>query len=222
MLEILKNMLRRKTRTILTIGGIAIGIFAFTVMGAMAEKINLMVNGGTRFYADKVTISDGQSTFLSAPMSISKAGEIAKVEGVAAVSPTIYSFLADELSGVNFGPPPSINADDVAISDKYESFKLSYSSGRALKEDENGKVVVGADLVRKLGAKIGQPVTIKGKSYEVVGILEKTLTVPDNSVIVSLSDAQKILFEKLPEIIKNQSKPEELANGFTVYINPGR
>ena len=37
MFEIVKNMFRRKARTFLTIGGIAIGIFAFTVMGSMAE-----------------------------------------------------------------------------------------------------------------------------------------------------------------------------------------
>jgi ABC-type antimicrobial peptide transport system permease subunit len=46
MAEILKNMLRRKTRTLLTIFGITIGIFAFTVMGSMAEKISLLTSGG--------------------------------------------------------------------------------------------------------------------------------------------------------------------------------
>lgn len=221
MLEILKNMFRRKTRTLLTVGGIAIGIFAFTVMGSMAERINLLVNGGTRFYSDKVTISDGQSTFLSAPMNIEKAKEIELVDGVAAVSPTIYTFLSDDLSGVNFGPPPSINADDINVSNQYESFKLTYSSGRALANGEDGKVVIGSDLINKLGAKVGNTVTIKGKGYEVVGILDKTLTVPDNSVIMTLTDAQNVLFESLPEIIKQQSKPSELANGFTVYVKPG-
>jgi putative ABC transport system permease protein len=220
MFEIVKNMFRRKTRTILTIGGIAIGIFAFTVMGSMAERINLLVSGGAKYYADKVTISDSQSTFLSGPLPVTKAKEIAKVDGVAAVTPTIYSFL-DDLSGVSFGPPPSISADDISISEKYETFKITYSSGEALRADDNGKVTVGADLVKKLNAEVGKDVTLKGKKYQVKGIMNKTLTAPDNSVMMTLIDGQNVYFESLPEIVKARSKPAEIANGFTVYIKPG-
>ena len=220
MFEILKNMFRRKTRTMLTIGGIAIGIFAFTVMGSMAERINLLVSGGSKYYSDKVTISDSQSTFLSGPLPTSKAIEIKQVEGVAAVTPTIYTFLED-FGGVNFGPPPGVVADDISISEKFETFKITYSSGEALKADDNGMVVVGADLVKKLNAKVGNKVDIKGKKYEVKGIMNKTLTAPDNSVVMTLSDGQVVYFDTLPEIIKNRSKPSEIANGFTVYINEG-
>ena len=43
MIDILRNMTRRKVRTGLTVLGIVIGVFALTVMGAMAEKMNLLV-----------------------------------------------------------------------------------------------------------------------------------------------------------------------------------
>lgn len=214
-------MFRRKTRTILTIGGIAIGIFAFTVMGSMAERINLLVSGGSKFYSDKVTITDKQSSFLSGPLQVSKAEEIKKIEGVAAVTPTVYAFLSDDLSGVNFGPPPAINAEDINIADKYETFKITYSDGRALKASDRGKVVIGADLVNKLNAKVGNTVKIRNKEYEVVGIMNKTLTAPDTTVFMTLNDAQNILFKTLPEIVQQKTKSTELANGFTVYINKG-
>ena len=71
MREVLRNMFRRKTRTLLTVFGITIGIFAFTVMGSMAEKINLLVSGGTKYYADKVIISGSESLFLTAPFDLS-------------------------------------------------------------------------------------------------------------------------------------------------------
>ncbi len=91
MREVLRNMFRRKTRTVLTIFGITIGIFAFTVMGSMAEKINLLVSGGTKYYADKVTISGSDSLFITAPLDIRKKPQIAKVDGVTAVSATVYT-----------------------------------------------------------------------------------------------------------------------------------
>lgn len=221
MVEILKNMFRRKTRTILTIFGITIGIFAFTVMGSMAEKISQLVNGGTRYYSDKVTIIDGSadSMGLPTPMSIDKGSQIAKVPGVAAVSASAYSTLSD-ISAVSLGPPPYITGSDLN-GREFETFIVTYKEGRAIKAGDTKKVAVGADLVKKLNAKVGGSIQIKGKPYQVVGIMNKTLTAPDSSLSVSLADAQQIMYNDLPEIIKQQTAPEKLVNGFTVYVAKG-
>lgn len=220
MVEILKNMFRRKTRTLLTIFGITIGIFAFTVMGSMAEKINLLVSGGTDYYSDKVTINQSDSLFISAPMSVNKAQEIAKVDGVVAIESTVYTSLNEKFDAISFGPPASIVGSDLK-GQQFESFKITYQAGRALKPSDEGKIVVGADLVKKLNARVGQIAKVRGRDYEVVGIMNKTLTAPDNSVSMTLPDAQKIYFAELPEIIKAQTNPSSIANGFTVYVKPG-
>lgn len=220
MREVLKNMFRRKGRTVLTIFGITIGIFAFTVMGSMAEKINLLVSGGTEFYSDKVTVSQSDSLFLSGPMGIHKADEIEKVDGVKAVSASVFTTLSESFDAVSFGPPASITGEQLENRD-LESFKITYSSGRQLEEGDEGKVVIGADLVKKLDAKVGANVKIRDKDYEVVGIMSRTLTAPDNSVLMTLGDAQKIYFSELPEIVQGQFKPEDVVNGFTVYPNEG-
>ncbi len=220
MLEVLRNMMRRKGRTILTIFGITIGIFAFTVMGSMAEKINLLVSGGTDYYADKVTISQGETTFLSGPLNINKAKEIETVDGVQAVSATVYTSLEGDFNAVSFGPPASITAEDTSNAD-LESFQVTYAEGRGVTNEDRGKVAVGSDLVKKLGAEVGKTITLRGGQYEVVGILDKTLTAPDNSVTMSLSDAQKIYFSELPELVQAEAKPDEVVNGFTVYPEEG-
>jgi putative ABC transport system permease protein len=220
MLEIIKNMFRRKTRTMLTIGGIAIGIFAFTVMGSMAEKINLLVNGGTRYYSDKVIISGSNSLYVSEPMNINKSAELEKVAGVAAVSATVYTTLSDSGESVSFGPPASVTAGDFN-GEQYETFKITYQSGRALQPGDEGKVVVGSDLVKKLNAKVGGKVKIKGKDYEVIGIMDKTLTAPDNTVMMTLIDGQQILYSTLPDLIKNNVSANQIVNGFVIYVKPG-
>jgi putative ABC transport system permease protein len=222
MVEALKNMFRRKARTVLTIFGITIGIFAFVVMGSMAEKINLLVNGGTKYYADKVTVSAKGTSMVTLPtaMNISKAQEIARVKGVAQVSSTIYMMLEEDASAVSMGPPPGLVGTDFK-EEGFETFKIDYSSGRALREGDLGKVVVGSDLVEKLHAKIGGQVTIRGKQFEVVGIMAKTLTAPDTSVSMALPDAQAIFYGTLPEIIRAQTVPEQVVNGFTVYVKSG-
>jgi putative ABC transport system permease protein len=222
MIEIIKNMFRRKTRTILTIFGITIGIFAFTVMGSMAEKINLLVNGGTKYYGDKVTVAQSDSLMsVSAPIDINKAKEISRVEGVQAVSASIYTTLSEKMDSVSMGPPASIIGTDFN-GEQYETFKVTYSAGRKLRPGDEGKVVVGSDLVKKLGAKVGGTVKVRNHSYQVVGIMNKTLTAPDNEVGMTLADAQKIYFNDLPEMVKGSINEKNVVNGFTVYVKNGQ
>ena len=90
----LRNVFRRKLRVMLTIFGITIGVLALVVMGSMAEKINLLVSGGTEYYSDKVTVqAEGTSLFASAPLSLSKRDDIKAVPGVAEVSAQIGTLL---------------------------------------------------------------------------------------------------------------------------------
>jgi len=220
MLEIIKNMFRRKTRTILTISGITIGIFAFVVMGSMAEKINILVSGGTTYYKDKVIVNDKSgSTFMTSPLSIDKAKEIEKVEGVQAVQAEVTVML-DSIDSISFGIPPMIiGSDDKGA--PYESFKLDMAKGEKISATDYGKVMVGSDLVKKLNATVGQKIKIKGKEFEVKGIMAKTLTAPDSEVYMTLKDAQEMYHDTLPTVIQPQVKPEVLVTNFTVYSKEG-
>src|SRR5712692_9704268 len=89
--EIFRNLTRRKLRSILTISGIVIGIFALTTMGARSERFNQQLNAGVQYYGSNVQVGapDQQRTGL---LPLSKMDEIKSVQGVAAVFPT-YSFL---------------------------------------------------------------------------------------------------------------------------------
>jgi putative ABC transport system permease protein len=219
--SILRNVFRRKLRAFLTISGITIGVFALVVMGGMAEKINLLVDGGSRFYSDKVTVSDAGSgsSFSANPLAVSKAAEIEAVEGVAAASANIMMLL-DEDTGMSFGMPAMIIGTDLKGAE-LESFQVTYKKGRELRPDDRGKIVVGSDLVAKLGAEVGGLVTIRGQEFEVVGIMDKTLTAPDTSVSMLLPDAQQLFKKMLPEVLQGQVHLEELATGFTVYTEVG-
>jgi putative ABC transport system permease protein len=216
----LRNVFRRKLRVLLTIFGITIGVVALVVMGSMAEKINMLVSGGTEYYSDKVTVgAEGTGMFSSAPLSLGKLDAIKAVPGVAEVSADIDTLLDTETS-VSFGMPPMISGSDMRGQD-LESFELTYSEGRALTPDDIGAVVVGFDLVDKLGAKVGGTVTVRGEQFTVVGILDKTLTAPDTTVEMTLADAQRIFMQDLPEVIRGQVNQADLVTGFVVYPTPG-
>ena len=220
-MQILRNVFRRKLRVLLTIFGITIGVLALVVMGSMAEKINLLVAGGTRYYSGKVTVAaaSSASVFSTQPLSISKLPQVKSVPGVAEVSAGIGTLLSTDAS-TSFGMPAMIEGSDMRGQD-LESFKVSYSQGRALTSADGGSVGVGADLVKKLSAKVGGFVTIRGEQFKVVGILDKTLTAPDSSVWMTLPDAQRIFMQDVPEMLRSQVNQADLATSFVVYPTKG-
>lgn len=220
MVEILKNMWRRKTRTMLTIFGIAIGILALVVMGSIAEKLNLLVDGGTAYYKDKVIVSAKGNSFSIMPIPLSKMAEIKKVSGVKAVFGEAYATLDQDLAAVNFGPPASIDSFQPGY-EQYESFKLNISRGRKLTESDVKKVVLGSDLVKKLNTDIGKTIKIRGMDFEVIGINDKTFSTPDTSAFVGFADGQQIMYIDQPEIIRANTKPSEIVYGFVVYPTSG-
>lgn len=213
-------MFRRKLRTLLTIVGISIGILAMVVMGGIAEKLNLLVDGGTKYYKDKVTVSGEGLGFIGSPMTLSKKSELENIEGVAAVFGETYSTLEKDLSTVNFGPPASITSTQDG-SEPYESFVLTLSKGRKLNPDDTKKAVIGSDLVQKLNAKVGSIIKVRDEDFEVVGIYEKTFSTPDTTVSVPFKDGQNIMIEDQPEIIKQSVKSSEIVYDFVVYPKPG-
>ena len=72
-MHLLRNLSRRKLRTGLTVAGITIGIWALVVFSAMATKIDALVAGGSRYYADKILVSDGASSHVGgAPMRLGR------------------------------------------------------------------------------------------------------------------------------------------------------
>ena len=205
----------------LTIFGITIGVLALVVMGSMAEKINLLVSGGTRYYSDKVIVqTEGTSMFSISPLSLDKGEAIKAVPGVRAVSAGIGGLLDPETT-MSFGMPPMFGGSDMA-GDEYESFQMTYAAGRALTPEDAGCVVVGSDLVKKLGAKVGGTVTIRGEEFTVVGLLDKTLTAPDTEVFLTLPDAQRLYLQDIPEVYRAQlGDASALVTSFVVYPTPG-
>jgi len=220
----IRNVFRRKLRALLTISGIAIGVFALIVMGAMAEKITLLVDGGLKWTGDKVTVSasdNGMGGFSSEPLSVNKIEEIERVPGVARASANITMLLNKKQDAMTMGMPDMITGSD-GRGERYESFKTRYSEGRDLDRRNSGEAVVGADLVRKLNAKVGDEIELRGEKFKVVGILEKTLTAPDSTVSLRLEDAQRLFHQDMPPIVRDSVKDvDKLSTGLTVYVKKG-
>jgi putative ABC transport system permease protein len=223
-MRLLRDLGRRKLRSALTITGIMIGIMALVVFGSMANKIDALVKGGSDYYKDKVTVSaKGGMMGIGGVLSTKMVDQIAPLDGVDVVVPSTVLLLSDETSGVSMGTPPMITASVAGADKGRETFKLNYASGRALTAaDENNSVVVlGSDLARQKKAKVGDTIQLRNQNFQVVGILEPTLTAPDNSAMVPMSAAQELFIKTMPALVADRLTTNEIATGLTVYPKPG-
>jgi putative ABC transport system permease protein len=219
-MRLLRELSRRKMRTTLTIVGITIGIWALVVFSSMANQINALVGMGTEFYADKITVTDGEA-FGTSPMRLTDADAIADVDGVAAVDPKVEIFWESD-PPVGFSVPDTINGLIPGSDAGYESFALELATGRMLGvEDEGNVVVLGSDLAREHGVAAGDSIEIRGEAFEVLGTLQPTLTAPDTTGYIPLATAQQLYLDDLPPLVAESLNAEELVNQVIAYPAEG-
>jgi len=224
-MRLLRQLMRRKLRTTLTILGITIGIWALVVFSSMANKINSLVAGGSEYFTGKILVTDATNFAIGAgiaPMNISAANQIRDLEGVAAVDAQIQ-MQYDPDAAQGFGPPDFVLGGIAGSDEGHETFVYTPVQGRLLTPGDEGSnvVVFGSDLARKENAAIGGTVEIRGERFTVVGILEPTLTQPDTMAIIPLQAAQQLMAASLPKSIQDAISPDELISQVVVYPKAG-
>jgi putative ABC transport system permease protein len=227
---LLRNIWRRKLRSVLTISGIVIGILALTTMGAIAENFNALLDGGVQYYSSSIQVGppDGESASL---LPLSKIDEIKQVAGVAAAFPG-YGFLLKpgSVSTVSFGPPDEILAGDPAEND-WGQLKLSTAQGHYM-TGTAGEVVLGDTLSKEFKKKVGDTIDLPVKpadakpdfvnhTFNVVGILNVTRTAPDTFAYINIADGQMLLKDSLPIAIRSQIDTSQITEAIDVYGTRG-
>ena len=226
-MKLLRNLGRRKVRTVLTILGITIGIWALVVFGSMANKINALVSGGSTYYADKITLSDKSGAvggFSASPMSLATADAARRVEGVAVVVPAVMLLMDDQAGAVSMGVPPMITGSLAGSDQGLETFQTSTTEGRKLTAADEGSnvTVLGSDIARKFNKHAGDTIDLKSVPFSVVGILQPTLTAPDQAAMIPLAAAQQLFVKSLPPMIAGKLTASDIATSMVVYPTAGQ
>jgi putative ABC transport system permease protein len=222
-MQLLRNLARRRLRTGLTITGITIGIWALVVFSAMANKVDALVSGGSAFYQGKVTVSDGGFGGIGGqPMRLDLLDDLAAIDGVDVVVPSA-SMIAQEIQGVSFGAPDQIWGTPVGADEGRETYTPPIATGRGLTAADEGRnvAVVGSSIAAKRAVGVGDTLVLHDRAFEVVGVLEPTLSSPDVTIAVPFTTAELLVHEDLPDVVRDAVTASELATSFTVYPAAG-
>ena len=191
---IIKNPFRNKSRAILAIIGIGIGIATIVALGGITEGLIASAEDTLHAGGTDITITGSNSTnqvsssssMFASPLNDTWLDKIKSFDGVSdAVGIVSASVMTEDhpmltIIGINRS---SVNFAEVHINE-----------GRLFSENSSDKeIIVGKVLATQDdGIKIGDEITLGEDDYKVVGIFESGTSFQDMSVFMSLENAQNL------------------------------
>ncbi|MDQ3196356.1 MAG: ABC transporter permease [Pseudomonadota bacterium] len=153
---ILRNTLRHKLRTWLTVLGIIVATLAF---GLLRTVVDAWYAGAESASAARLVTRNSIS--LVFPLPITYQGKIRQIEGVAAVSYANW-FGGVYINEKNFFPQFAIEPQSYL--DLYPEYLLPESQKKAFMQDKSS-CIIGAKLAETYGFKLGDTVPLRGTIY---------------------------------------------------------
>jgi putative ABC transport system permease protein len=153
---IFKNALRHKLRSFLTIVGIAIAVMAFGLLRTVVTVWHAGVE------ASSVTrLITRQAVSFIFPLPLAYRDQIARVPGVEALSYANW-FGGTYIDKTQFFARMAVDAE--TFFEVYPEFLITPEELEAFKKERNA-CIVGTDLVKRYGFKIGDIINVEGDIY---------------------------------------------------------
>ena len=222
----IRNLTRRRVRTILTVMGVAIAI-SFTVgilsisEGFMASFENSMAQQGTDIIivpkeAEAYPYPD-VAAFVGS-FSEETLREIEQYENVRAVYPVLTA-IPMTIPMDKIGAIPILNGVTPAYFSDVAPY-LRLSSGRLITGDDQNVLVAGSGIADVAGLELGGTMEIRGIPFEVVGILEPSGGMDDGMIFTPLEPLQKAYDKEgqltyVPVKVDDVARAEETAEGIS-------
>ena len=177
----LRNILRRRLRTALTLCGVAVGIAAFVALVGFSRSFE---REWLRAYQSAGTdIAVVQKTFLNTSVDVSVGAKLRALPEVADAVPMILNMmdLTPEVNALVYAWPAGC----------YEMDALTILQGRRF-QDGQPEVMLGEVLADNLGKKVGDTLELQGTPFHVVGVFRGGSAFETGAALLPLAPLQRL------------------------------
>jgi ABC-type lipoprotein release transport system permease subunit len=188
---ILKNLLRRKTRTLLTVLGISIGVTAIVVLGAMANGLRSGYSSLLEGSQADLIMSQPNAMDISLSSVDESAGEqLQAMPEVSEISGMLqgWSQTEGEPFFFVFGYPL-----DSFVLDRFQIVEGVRLDSREAAAARGRTVLLGSAAAEVLDKVPGDSIRLSDSIFRVVGIFQTGDAFEDSGAVMDLADAQEIL-----------------------------
>lgn len=188
---ILKNLIRRKGRTLLTVLGIAIGVMSIVLLGALAEGFSEGYNSVITGAQADLVLSQPDTIELSLAGINEEYGEqLANMSEVREVAGMVQGIVAADESPYFYIFGYSVGSFSL------DRFNIVEGVGLESKEAQTAKgtpIILGSAAAEALQKEVGDSVRITTSTYRIVGIYNTGSPFEDGGAVLALEDAQQLL-----------------------------
>jgi len=196
---ILKSLFRRKTRTLLTMAGVAIGVAAIVALGALSEGLRNIygtLSGGSK--ADLLVAQSDAVDIVFSSIDEEIGRSLAGLSGIDEVTGMVYTAAATE--GMPYFIVFGYDPEGFAI----EHFKIVEGrgladgptvggSGTGRARRRGGKpLLLGRTAAEDLNKEVGDTIRLYEVAFRIVGIYETGEPIEEGSAVVTIEDAQTL------------------------------
>jgi ABC-type antimicrobial peptide transport system permease subunit len=178
----LKNLSRQRTRTILTLVGVGIGVLGMLLMGSLNEGMVKSFNG-MLIGAEVTAVQGGQADMSLSVIDEHTLKRIEAMPGIHYVAGIIISFVSTPENAM------------LAITARERTDPVL--NRRILKEghllDGRRQCLLGWKAASEQRKKLGDRLSFLGATFRIVGIVETGSSYEDGGVIIDLHEAQQLL-----------------------------
>ncbi|MFH1586743.1 MAG: ABC transporter permease [Candidatus Diapherotrites archaeon] len=212
------NITKSKTRTLLSLIGIVIGVAAIIVMVATVQgQLEEIQDVFSKVQGIRVTPVNLMQTFVPS-LDLEWADKLESIRGVKVAVPIISGILTSvdgkdiTLSPLKFIAPDPYKfarAGDVGIGGEVPRDK-----GRTLEVGDTGVAVIGASIADNFDKTVGSTIKLQETKFRVVGIFSSGSALLDGLILISLEDGRKLLKAdagKVSAFVVAANNPEEEA-----------
>ena len=183
---VVKNLLQRSTRSLLTIGGIAIGVGAVVALTSLAWGFeNTWVRVYTARGTDLVVIKSGSVSPVPAAFSRDQVRLIETLPGVMQVG-----CMLSDLTSIEDAPVVLLSGWE---RNTFVWDHLRLVSGRWPASDDDRVVVLGTVAYDMLNKSVGSTIQIETTTFTVAGIFESPSLAENGSVVMTLPQLQRAI-----------------------------
>lgn len=178
----LRNVLRARGRSLMTVIGIASGIALFTAITAITSDLQAQIDGAVASYRVEIVVSERRAT---SPMSSRVPGNVMD-QLVAEFGEDLAPLLMGTLNEP-WNPYALVVGAGATFVRRVPLVRGEpFSAGRA-------EMVIGELGAQRLGLQPGQTVQVGGRDYRITGVFRSGSRIFDSALLTDLPEARRLL-----------------------------
>lgn len=193
----LRNLSCRKLRTFLAIFGVAIAACFIIAVGALTARYVEIVTEMNMFFRGKIVVAPRDAVVIQGfpiggTFTQNVISDIEKLNDVEKVTPMLFILefkLRESVSIMPINVTMGLPIKEWGLIINQAMLK---QGGNILPENSIGDVIIGCSIADQYGISTGSAVNIKGREFNVCGVIEGPSALLARSIIMRLEEAQEI------------------------------